>query len=220
MFEASVYIEWMLAGDRENKAAYYYVHNLRRLRLWAMRVQSGTTESASFKEIMDKAGLPLDGTLGDEGKSQVREIDRVLSQARFVTIRDEFLDWKKQNRRRPSWYSPLGVTDLRNMAIKVNKEPLYVFIYGPGSEVMHASNYGQHIQFQSGRITFYSIRHPKDFSKTVRLTATIAIDILMKILREYREGECSRFGQKYVEKWQHAFRNIPELKINERDLGG
>jgi hypothetical protein len=38
MFEASVYIDWMLAGDRENKAAYYYVHNLLRLRLWAMRV--------------------------------------------------------------------------------------------------------------------------------------------------------------------------------------
>ena len=35
MFEASVYIDWMLAGDRENKAAYYYVHNLLRLRLWA-----------------------------------------------------------------------------------------------------------------------------------------------------------------------------------------
>jgi hypothetical protein len=38
LFEASVYIEWMLAGDRETKAAYYYVHNLLRLRLWAMRV--------------------------------------------------------------------------------------------------------------------------------------------------------------------------------------
>src|SRR5205085_5605870 len=41
MFEASVYIDWMLAGDREIKAAYYYVHNLLRLRLWAMRGQSG-----------------------------------------------------------------------------------------------------------------------------------------------------------------------------------
>src|SRR6185437_14757547 len=73
MFEASVYIDWMLAGDRESKAAYYYVHNLLRLRLWAMRVQPGTAESQSFKEIMDKAGLPVDETLGVEGKSQVEE---------------------------------------------------------------------------------------------------------------------------------------------------
>lgn len=220
MFEASVYIEWMLAGNREQKAAYYYVHNLLRLRLWSMRVQPGTSESSSFKQIMDKAGLPVDGTLGKEGKNQVQEIDRVLSQARFAAIRDEFRDWKKRNGRKPAWYSPLGVTDLRDMATKIDREPLYVFIYAPGSEVMHASNYGQHIHFQNGRITFFSIRHPKDFSHTVRLTATIAIDIFMKILREYREGECARFGQKYVEKWQQAFMSIPELKINEKELGG
>jgi hypothetical protein len=220
MFEASVYIDWMLAGDRENKATYYYVHNLLRLRLWARRVQSGTAESSSFKDIMNKAGLPVDETLGDEGKNQVQEIDRVLSQARFVAVRNEFRDWKKRNGRRPAWYSPLGATDLRKMAINVNKEPLYLFLYGPGSEVMHASNYGQHIRIQSGQITFYSIRHPKEFSTKVRLTATIAIDIFMKILYEYREGECARFGQKYVEKWQQAFMNIPELKIDEQELGG
>jgi Family of unknown function (DUF5677) len=220
MFEASVYIDWILAGDRENKAAYYYVHNLLRLRLWAMRVQSGTAESSSFKGIMDKAGVPVDQTLGDEGKKQVQEIDRVLSQAGFAAVRDDLREWKKRNGRRPSWYSPLGVTDLRNMSITVNKEPLYVMVYGTGSEVMHASNYGQHVRIQSERITFYSIRNPKEFSTTVRLTATIAMDIFMKILHEYREGECSRFGQKYIEKWQHAFMSIPQLKINEQDLGG
>ena len=218
MFEASVYIEWMLAGDRETKAAYYYVHNLLRLRLWAMRVQSGTAESSSFKDIMNKASLPVDETLGDEGKRQVQEIDRVLSQARFVAVRDEFQDWKKRNGRRPAWYSPLGVTDLRNMAINVNKEPLYVIIYGSGSEVMHASNYGQHVSIQSERITFYSIRHPKEFSNTVRLTATIAFDMFMKIRHEYREGERARFGEKYIEKWRQAFMSIPQLKIDEQRL--
>lgn len=217
MFEASVYIHWMLAGDREKKAAYYYVHNLLRLRVWAMRVQPDTAESSSFKEVMN--GLPLDETLGEEGKNQVREIDRVLSQARFDAIRNEFRDWKKRTGRKPSWYSPLGVTDLRNMAMKVNKEPLYVFLYGPGSEVMHVSNYLQHVRFEGGRVTFLSIRHPKDFPNKVRLTATIAIEIFLKMLQEYRAGECPRFGQKYVEKWRQAFMNMPELKINEKDLG-
>jgi hypothetical protein len=216
MFEASVYIDWMLAGDRENKAAYYYIHNLLRLRLWAMRVQSGTAESSSFRDIMNKAGLPVDETLGDKGRNQVQEIDSVLSQPRFAAVRDEFQHWKKQNGRRPAWYSPLGVTDLRKMAINVNKEPLYVFVYGPGSEVTHASNYGQHIHIQGRRITFYSIRHPKEFSTKVRLAAMIAIDIFMKILREYREGESARFSRRYVEKWQHAFMNIPELKIEDQ----
>jgi hypothetical protein len=218
MFETSVYIEWMLAGDRENKTAYYYVHNLLRLRVWAMRVQPGSAESTSFKEIMNKAGLPVDPTLGDEGKKQVQEIDRVLAQARFASVRDKFREWKKQYGRKPNWYSPLGVTDLRNMAVKVGKEPLYVMIYGPGSEVMHASNYGHHIGFKSGRhITFHSIRHPKNFSHMVRLTAVLAIPIFKAVLGEYRKEEWSRFGQKFVNKWQKAFRSIPELTINVQD---
>jgi Family of unknown function (DUF5677) len=218
MFEAAVYVEWILAGDRENKAAHYYVHNLQRLRVWAMRVQPGTPESISFKDALD--GLPVDETLGEQGMNQVREIDRVLSQPRFAQICDIFRDWKKQNKRALAWYSPFGVTDLRKMAVLVKQEPLYVFVYGSGSEVMHASNFGHHIAFSSGRVTFRSIRHPKDFPKIVRLTASIAIDVFRKMLLEYREEEAkTRFGQKYLEKWQKAFMNIPELKVNEQDLG-
>ncbi len=219
LFEASVYIDWTLAGDRERKAAYYYVHNLLRLRLWAKRVQLGTAESESFKGMMNKAGLPVNETLGDEGKRQVQEIDRILSLPEFEAVHNDFRNWKKQNGRRPAWYSPLGVTDLRNMATMVDKEPLYVIVYGSGSEVMHSSNYGQHLRFESGRITFHSIRHPNEFTNTVRLTAIITIDVFMKILREYREGELSRFGRRYVEKWQQAFMSIPKLEIKAEKVG-
>ena len=219
MFESSVYIEWMLAGDRERKAAYYYVHNLQRLRVWAMRVQSGSAESITFKNSL--GGLPVDETLSDEGKNLVREIDRILSQSQFAVISDTFRHWKKQNKRAPAWYSPFGVRDLRNMAVLVKQEPMYVFVYGTGSEVMHASNFGHHIAFSTGRrVTFRSIRHPKDFPKTVRFTAAIAIHIFRKVLSEYRPEECTTsFRRKYLEKWQEAFMNLPELHIDERDLG-
>jgi hypothetical protein len=70
---------------------------------------------------------------------------------------------------------------------------------------MHTSNYFQHIGFHSERrIAFYSIRHPKEFSNTARLTATIAVDTFLKILDEDRAGERSRFGQKYLDKWRQV----------------
>jgi len=85
---------------------------------------------------------------------------------------------------------------------------------------MHTSNYGQHISFHSDRqITFYSIRHPKDFPNTVKLTATIALATFRKILDEYRPGERARFDQKYVEKWRQALMNIPVLKIDAKEIG-
>ncbi len=219
MFEATVYLEWMLTGDLDRKASYYYVHNLLRLRRWAMRVQPGTAESASFKVISDSAGLPLDQTLGDEGKRHSEEIDRVLSQDRFATIRRAFLDWKKQNKRQPAWYSPLGVSDLRRMAKAVEKEPLYEIVYGSGSEVMHASNYGQHVSFNTNKIRFHSIRHPKEFSFVVRMTVVFAITVFRRVLAEYRQEELQhRFGSKYVEKWQQAFRSIPKVNVNATDI--
>jgi hypothetical protein len=219
MFEAAAYLDWMLTGDLERKASYYYVHNLLRLRRWAMRVQPGTAESASFKAIFDSAGLPLDQTLGDEGKRQSEEIDRVLSQDRFAAIRRDFLDWKKRNKRQPAWYSPLGVSDLRSMAKAVEKEPLYEIVYGSGSEVMHASNYGQHVSFNANKITFRSIRHPKEFSFVVRMTVIFAITVFRRVLAEYREGELQhRFGSKYVEKWQRAFMSIPNVNVNATEI--
>ena len=51
MFEASVYIDWMLAGDRENKAAYYYVHNLLRLRLWEKYVEKWQRAFVNIPEL-------------------------------------------------------------------------------------------------------------------------------------------------------------------------
>jgi hypothetical protein len=219
LFEAVVYIEWMLSGDLERKASYYYVHNLLRLRRWAMRVQSGTSESASFKPIFDSAGLPLDQTLGEEGKRTCVEIDRVLSKDPLAAIRRDFLEWKKQNKRQPSWYSPLGVSDLRNMAKTVEKEPLYEFVYRSGSEVMHASTYGQHVSFKGNRISFHSIRHPKQFSFVVRMTAILAITVYRRVLAEYRQEELRhRFPIKYVEKWQQAFMSIPHVNVNETEL--
>lgn len=199
LFEASIYIDWILAADGENKSAYYYVHNLLRRRLWAMRVQTGTPESMSFSEVMKKDGLPLDNTLANEGKRLVKEIDRVLLQPRFLTVRTALQEWKKQNSRKPAWYSPFGVKNLREMAAIVNKEPIYVIVYDSGSQVMHASDYGSHVRLQKERITFLSIRHPKEFPNTVRFTAMIALDTFMKILGAYRKGELPRFSQKYVE---------------------
>jgi hypothetical protein len=37
---------------------------------------------------------------------------------------------------------------------------------------------------------------------------------------QHCEGKSARFGQKYLEKWLPAFMNIPQLKIDEQDLGG
>jgi len=52
-FEASLYIDWILQGDSEKKAKYYYVANLRNQRLWALRFKTGTPEEKIFSKAFE-----------------------------------------------------------------------------------------------------------------------------------------------------------------------
>jgi len=106
LFEASVYIDWILAGDSERKAAYYYVHNLRRLRLWASRAQVGSPEWQEFSSMMTDFGIRIEDHLR-EPTERIQEINGVLSQTRFADINRDFDECRKKKNDR-AWYFPLG----------------------------------------------------------------------------------------------------------------
>ncbi len=219
MFEASVYIEWMLAGEKEEKAKHYYVFNLLRKRMWALRVQPESQEGKAFRAVMAKAGLPLNESLGDVGKSQIAEIDRVLSQPDFATVVANFRLWKKQNGRKASWYSPFGIANLRDLAERVRRESIYVMVYASTSEVMHSSSYEHHIRIGQGKVTIEPVRYFGRFSEVFRFSTIIAMGLFMSVLKAYRgDLEMRLFSQKYVEKWQKFFLNPPRIEIVGRDV--
>jgi hypothetical protein len=60
LFESSVYIDWILASDSEKKANYYYVHNIRRKRLWASRTQTDSIEWQEFQSVVKDSGAEID----------------------------------------------------------------------------------------------------------------------------------------------------------------
>src|SRR5579871_1243411 len=76
LFEASVYIDWILASDSEKKANYYYVHNLRRKRLWASRTQTGSSEWQEFQTVAKDVGAKIDDKIKESAKEQIQEVDR------------------------------------------------------------------------------------------------------------------------------------------------
>ena len=161
LFEASVYIEWMLARDSEEKATYYYVHDLRRQRLWATRLQPGSPERNEFTPMMNKWGVDVSqyGKMNDERMS---EIDRVLSEPQLAAVNKDF-EKHRREKHDAAWYVPLGQRNFRRMVRTLGKEALYMFIYSGASEVMHASSYGHHVRFSKGEITFRPIRSPEEF---------------------------------------------------------
>ena len=214
LFEASVYIDWILLNQSEEKAAYYYVHNLRRKRMWALRTQTGSEESKDFLEMMEKEGVKIDSEVKESARQGIKEIDRILGQPKFAKINDDIHKARGKKKFDPAWYVPLGQRNLRTLAHAVGKPSQYVLFYAGASEVMHTSSYERHVRIGDGELTFQPIRSLEEFESVFRPSVIFALSTFRRILKEYRPGELPLFSRKYVEKWKNEFINFPKIKVN------
>jgi hypothetical protein len=224
LFEASLYLEWMLQKDTETRAKYYYVANVRQERIWAMRTQSGDPENLSYGKIMAGFGdlfQEITDQIADRGKEYLQEINRILAQASFADIDMSIERFRKKSRKPydPPWYAPLGPKSVRQIAVDLNRLHEYETIYSPSSEVMHSTSHKAHVKFSQGRIHFTPIRHLAGIDNVVKSSMATMVKIYTDVLRHYREDELPNFGKKYFEDWREAFMGIRavEYKNNPED---
>ena len=207
LFEAAIYAEWMLAGDAEKKALYYYVHNLRRRRKWALLTEAGSPPHASdFEKTMSASGVQITDEMRAMAKRHTATIERALQGSRFASINKDFCDLKKLRRGEPPWYSPLGPKNLAELARSVGRESLYILVYSVASGLMHSSAYEEHVQFEPGRLKLQPIRQLQNFPHMLLFSVSIAFDLYRRVLSEYRPGELAAFRRKYFENWQRGTR--------------
>jgi hypothetical protein len=215
LFEASIYLDWILKSDTERKATYYYVHNLRRMRIWASRSQVGSPEWQEFLSVVNDFGIRIHDELRDSDKTKILEIDQALSQPKYFGVNKEFDEHRKGKRYDPAWYAPLlpkGQRNLGAISRAVDRGSQYRLLYSGASEVMHASNYGHHVKFSDGKLTLVPIRFLEGFDLVLSFSLSTAIQTYRAVLRRYRPDELTNFARKYVENWQNEFRNMPKVK--------
>ncbi len=212
LFEASVYLQWMLQNDAERKANYYYVHNIRRQRLWAQRTQAGSPEATSFSVAVPDLPSFQDPETVARAKAQIAEIDRVLAQPVFQPMNKAF-----EQRRRPDgsdveWYRPLGFRSIGAVMEDVGKTAEYSVFYASLSAAMHSSDYLKHFKLGNGKVTFEPIRHPQEFVWLFRFSIATAFHTFRQVLHQYRPGEIEVLNRKYRENWRKAYMEVPSVK--------
>jgi hypothetical protein len=215
LFEASIYISWILKDDTERKAAYYYVHNLRRMRTGARRLQPGSSEHEDFGSVVNEFKIKIADETREVAKARITEIDRALSQSKYAGISKEFDDHRKGKSYDPGWYAPLlpkGQHNLRTISKLVGQEGVYRLLYSGTSEVMHASSYGHHFEYANRKLILRPIRLLEGFDLVLSFSLSIAIQTYRTVLGRYRPAELSNFARKYLENWQNAFRNMPKVR--------
>ncbi|HEY5998850.1 MAG TPA: DUF5677 domain-containing protein [bacterium] len=221
IFETSLLAEWLLSSDTEKKAHYYYVANLRRDRIWALRTVDGTPERDYFLTVMKGFGLNrnLDSEEArSEGRRALDEVNDILSLPEFKSIDAEF---EKQRRPpkfiEPFWYKAYGVPSIRSIAEGVGKLHEYEHYYTLLSQATHAGSYKSHLSFADGSMRFEPVRSFENLNELCSLTGSVVIRTFKLYLDVYRGGEPA-FVKKYAQDWRPVFMNIP--KVTYTDAGG
>lgn len=216
-FEASIYIDWIFAGDSERRATRYVVANYRDERLWASRVIPGTAEEIAFTKIAQFLGVDIHAerpTLAGEASTHLTEVDRILAQPNLAAIDQEFAAARGKRKRDPEWYELDGLQSIRQVAEKVDRLPEYEFFYSKGSQVTHTGTYKDHVRFVDSHVRFKPIRHLADVNMLLNFIVSICVGTYKKTLEMYRPGETTAFAKKYLEDWRDPFMNVVPVTYN------
>ncbi len=221
-FEASLYMEWILKDDSENRAKYYYASNLRKNRIWALRMIEGTEQQKQFYDDTKELTPYLNFSekwMKDEAQKQLKDINRILSQDSFKNINENLEDLYRSGKREPNWYAPLAKRNsIKWIASNVNRMPEYLFFYELGSEVVHSSSYYHHIEVSKNKIIkFKPIRNLSTMVNLLRNNMGTAIHTYKLIIRHYRPGEMINFTRKYISNWRNYYLNIPSIEYKSLD---
>lgn len=216
-FEASVYLDWILASDTERRAKRYIVGNYRDERLWATRSIPGTIEEQAMSRITALLGFNIHSNrpnLAAEGRNRLADVNRVLAQPGLKDIDREFTSARGKRKHDPEWYELDGLASIRQVAHKVGRLPEYEFFYAKGSQVAHTASYKDHVRFVSGEVRFLPIRHLADVNLLLNFTVSVAIGTFKEVLNRYRPDEGTAFSRKYLEDWRNPFQSVASVKYD------
>lgn len=215
-FEASIYIEWILKEDSENRAKHYLVSNFRNERNWALRGIKGTEEKAKFDSSMEQLLTDfetLDPNFEQDARRHLEEVNRILGQPELKPVDDLFEKLKINDKRHlePAWYKPLKVHSARQIAKCVGRLPEYDLFYAIGSEVTHSASYKYHIRFGKNKIHLKQIRYLEHIHSLLNFTIANILKTYRIIITKYIPDELKDFWIQYSKQWREPFLSIKRV---------
>jgi hypothetical protein len=222
IFEASLYMDWIIQDDSNNKAKYYYVANIRNRKTWALKIQNNTAENTLFiNQLGEYSHIISPQSIPEEIKTiageQILNIDKTLNSEKYKAINETFEQKKKKTTGvDPHWYELLGVKSIAYLAKELNRLPEYIFCYSLGSNIAHISSYLDQVKFGKGTVTLKPIRHLEAASNVLQTAITLSIRSYRVIIMRYRQAELQNFKKKYIDDWRKPSLNIPS--VNEKSI--
>lgn len=222
-FEASVYIDWILASRQQARAKAYYVWNVRRSLRWTKRVLKGTPEAKALGK--ETKGLSIQSKLWkpEDQHAWREEIKRLESHLNSPSYRTLNARFEKRRGKRPydgDWYEIMfrkkRKISFYEICRRVRRQAQYRFIYEIGSEAMHSSRSNAHIRILNReQIGILPLRELTEFGFVYQVFMPLALQTYQRVLQEYRPDEVPLFAQKYANDWRKLM--LTEIKVSYQD---
>lgn len=220
-FEASLNIDFILAGEEQSKAQHFYVANIRKEIDWANRTQAGTDEHERFFNALGDFGEALEATkakLAGSAAQQVADAQQFLANEPWSSV-NESIEREKGNRPfDPPWYAPFGPKSVRQLSNAVGRLHEYEIFYSGSSEKMHGSDYKSHIEVHGGKINMEPIRHLCGIGSGVNFAVSVALHAYRKVLERYRPRQLEEFRQRYLRDWRDPFLSVKDVSYEPVEL--
>lgn len=221
-FEASLYIDFILAGEEEHKAQHFYVANIRKAMDWARRTQEGTDEQERFFRALGDFGDALENTkakLAGPAAQQVLDAQKFLADEPWKSVNDSIERERGNRPYDPSWYAPFGPKSVRQLSDYVGRLHEYEIFYSGSSEKMHGSDYKSHIKIHGGEISMEPIRHLSGIASGINFAVSVALHTYRKVLERYRPGQVAELSRRYLRDWRDPFRSVKDVSYKPVELG-
>ncbi|WPJ97808.1 DUF5677 domain-containing protein [Coraliomargarita algicola] len=215
IFEINLYIEWICQEDYEKRGVAYFVWNIRKKRYWNRCALEGTAEHKAHQQHMKGMDTSRTSKRFDQAElwNAVNQDDKRLQHPELATVNDMFEQRMKKSGKDVEWYVPFGVSGLRDIAIKLNKEAVYKVFFGKLSEATHGQTLEQQLYFSdtTGVMHFDHIRTLARVDDVFKLTFLQVMDLYSQTLRRYRPDEEKAFYHKYQNEWRDAYWRVPKV---------
>jgi Family of unknown function (DUF5677) len=213
--EASLYLEWMLQSDSENKAKHYYVASLRDQRQWAIRATSGSPENMRFVDSLADAGIDdswMSTMAPEQTANYVKRVNEILAQPALAAIANSFETCAKKTRRgNVEWYKPLGTRSIAEIASKLHRKHEYVIFYPKGSNVVHSGSHFDHIEFLKSGLRLKGVRNLNGCKELVMEITHIAMRSYRVIVEHYLPIHMHELGRLWWDRWRAPFFSMPDF---------
>ena len=219
IWEAGLYLDWILKHDSKERCYAYWIANIRRIRLQHLRGSPGSPEHATFLDSLGELAEGYTSPFSEEyAASEIEKANAILESDDFRILNARFEKLLKKQKYEAPWYRPVGAKSVRGIAQDLNRLIEYDIFYSLGSDIVHASSYGGHIELDGSTMSMQGIRGLDSFPTIFSWSFNVILRTMKSVIGHYRPDELQNFSTKFVKEWREPFRSIPNLSFKSAKI--